>query len=87
MQLNPPEIVQITDESLQRIQASIAPQQQQQQQGKQTPNPVSSGATSEPPPDYNTVLHADEESVEMSHMVSFGITGKSVLDEESCFFQ
>ena len=67
LQLNPPEIIQITDESLQRIQASIAPQQQQQV--NQTPKNVSSGA-SEPPPDYNTVLHAEEESVEMSHMVS-----------------
>lgn len=74
MQLNPPEVIQITDDSLQRIQASIAPQEQQkQQQSSPLPNPVASGA-SEPPPDYNTILHADEESVEMSHMVSFDIT-------------
>ena len=75
LQLNPPSVVEITDESLQRIQASIAqPQPQFQPEQKQTQHahpplhPDVSGASSEPPPDYSTVLHAEEDSIEMSHM-------------------
>ena len=78
LQLNPPDVVEITDESLQRIQASIAqpqpqfqPEQYAQHAQPQPPPPPHadvSGASSEPPPDYSTVLHAEEDSIEMSHM-------------------
>lgn len=77
LQLNPPDVVEITDASLQRIQASMAhaqPQFQPEQQGQQHAQPQPPpradviGASSEPPPDYSTVLHAEEDSIEMSHM-------------------
>ena len=72
LQLNPPSVVEITDESLQRIQASIAQPQPQfqpeQQQTQHAQHPDVSGASSEPPPDYSTVLHAEEDSIEMSMM-------------------
>ena len=64
LQLNPPRVIEITDESLKRIQNTIA----QQQSGGSLKNGSAgenahfsfSASVNEPPPSYNTVLSEDD---------------------------